>query len=406
MPESADARRARNINICLQGNNNNDSKLVPVYYHNYDFEFVTELEPDHEGWQENDDFHAEHSGGHSPPLTLTKDFAEEEWAKIQSALEACVEELLTHSNSLIDLGEIDFVPIRESQLLSVQLRHDESQVVNRHLGLLALPSIYQPNAPDEDINPRGDIVDSFRRLACSGCAAYSGRLYARLVPDAFKQEPRLLPFRLRVEIAFAFRIPDICAKVNNLPIRDPLVEARRHILSILCPRESVLPPHYHGNTDVPFLYATLQPAPPLPNHNAETAVQPADLRATLLPFQRRSVAWLLAREGKLISQAGEIVSKPFAQEQHDHPLFWETVMLDEDNEWWYNRWHGKLMDVRPELRESLGGLLAEEPGLGKTVECISLILLNPSAGRDPSTRIWDALARLHVRPIKVTHSLY
>lgn len=43
----------------------------------------------------------------------------------------------------------------------------------------------------------------------------------------------------------------------------------------------------------------------------------------------------------------------------------------------------------------------EEPGLGKTLECIALILLNPGIGRNPTVTRWDPEAKVEVKQITV-----
>lgn len=40
-------------------------------------------------------------------------------------------------------------------------------------------------------------------------------------------------------------------------------------------------------------------------------------------------------------------------------------------------------------------------GLGKTIECIALILLNPAPERSPACERWDAAAQIYVKEIKV-----
>jgi E3 ubiquitin-protein ligase SHPRH len=50
----------------------------------------------------------------------------------------------------------------------------------------------------------------------------------------------------------------------------------------------------------------------------------------------------------------------------------------------------------------LGGILAEEPGLGKTLETIGLIMLNPAPkDRNPSVTYWDEASQLEIKKIKV-----
>lgn len=48
----------------------------------------------------------------------------------------------------------------------------------------------------------------------------------------------------------------------------------------------------------------------------------------------------------------------------------------------------------------------EEPGLGKTLECIALILLNPGIGRNPTVVRWDPEAKVEVKQIKVSIILF
>ena len=65
------------------------------------------------------------------------------------------------------------------------------------------------------------------------------------------------------------------------------------------------------------------------------------------------------------------------------PIFWlagEDDELDED---------------------ASGGIVAEEPGLGKTLECISTVIMNPAPHRSPVNKRWDAAAKIDVREIKV-----
>ncbi|KAL4985044.1 peptide N-acetyl-beta-D-glucosaminyl asparaginase amidase A-domain-containing protein [Aspergillus falconensis] len=99
----------------------------------------------------------------------------------------------------------------------------------------------------------------------------------------------------------------------------------------------------------------------------------------LFPFQRRAVRWLLHREGKELSSNGQVVPV----EEHTKTGLPESfqrindadggvcfashlyMIVTRDISGWY--------DVNDHLK---GGVLAEEMGLGKTVEMISLICLN------------------------------
>lgn len=103
------------------------------------------------------------------------------------------------------------------------------------------------------------------------------------------------------------------------------------------------------------------------------------IECELFPFQKRAVRWLLKREGKDIHQNGQIIpiekSKTdglpasfHRQQDADGRTYYFSQLfmtLIRDTSTWY--------DAADHLR---GGILAEEMGLGKTVEVIALICLN------------------------------
>ncbi|KAG0212392.1 hypothetical protein BGX28_006361 [Mortierella sp. GBA30] len=124
------------------------------------------------------------------------------------------------------------------------------------------------------------------------------------------------------------------------------------------------------------LYTHLRPAtfgePP-------KGIQPALLRPQLLPFQRRSVAWCLQRECGVVNDFGTVEYKEPAMTEK-LPLSWETATTPSGQLLFINRLYGAICPANPELvaeqQEPRGGILAEEMGLGKTVEMLALILLN------------------------------
>lgn len=104
---------------------------------------------------------------------------------------------------------------------------------------------------------------------------------------------------------------------------------------------------------------------PLSDMSSEGAalVDPAGLECELLPFQRRAVAWMLQRER---GEAPPIVTSA-----------WQAVP-GTDGRVWVDRMLTRVcasrdppVDIFTPVR---GGILAEEMGLGKTVEIIALIL--------------------------------
>ncbi|KAL2864568.1 putative SNF2 family helicase/ATPase [Aspergillus lucknowensis] len=103
------------------------------------------------------------------------------------------------------------------------------------------------------------------------------------------------------------------------------------------------------------------------------------IECELFPFQRRAVRWLLYREGKVLNSDGQAVRILDARKDRLPESFQQITDVDgetcyashlhmiitRDLSGWYN--------VDDHLK---GGILAEEMGLGKTVEMISLMCLN------------------------------
>ncbi|KAI0078425.1 hypothetical protein K474DRAFT_1594151 [Panus rudis PR-1116 ss-1] len=224
-----------------------------------------------------------------------------------------------------------------------------------------------------------------------------------LCPDS---DQATLPFRLQVVITFSMCFPGIrkpiVAEGRNAQRRvTEQDERQRRIISYLFPDETPPPAQYHGSTDISLLFSIVHGAPSLQHPQEEMALQPVDLVSTLLPFQRRSVAWLLSREGKRMTAEGDLI--PIEDDDDSTlPLFWHSSTADDGSKVYYNRILGEVSVTRPVDNSPPGGILAEEPGLGKTLECISLILLNPAVGRNPDTKTWDPIAKIDVKEVPTT----
>ncbi|PWY98616.1 hypothetical protein BCV70DRAFT_201936 [Testicularia cyperi] len=152
--------------------------------------------------------------------------------------------------------------------------------------------------------------------------------------------------------------------------------------------------------DASFIYGNLRPA------KVETpdSIQPHSMAPTLLPFQRRSTAFLLGREGKKLDSSGCTVPSNCVL-AHDGPsqvgLWWRQIGA---RPLFYN-WIEARFVVDPSLTTSSdikGAMLAEEMGLGKTVEIIALILLNTDHTADSRPSYYDPANEIDVWPTKTT----
>lgn len=137
-------------------------------------------------------------------------------------------------------------------------------------------------------------------------------------------------------------------------------------------------------------YAALRPAPDLPFGFDARKLQPDSMTKPLLPFQKRSVARLLEREGSPMVTGNKAFTYPEGQwvkfdfgkfgEYAFHRLTSQLVRLNADPKGKGRAddtsWEDGLDHVFP-LSKVRGTMLCEEMGLGKTVEAIALVLLHP-----------------------------
>lgn len=185
---------------------------------------------------------------------------------------------------------------------------------------------------------------------------------------------------------------------EEIELSAALAEAQRRVLLHIfppSPHDTVTPVTVQRFTD------SLQRAPPLPFSVSEHSLQPKDLKCSLLPFQRRSVFWMLNREGFTMSPRGEVVMN---KETRSFSSMWDQVSTPAGSTRYLNRITGQLrkeQDIE-DLPPVHGGILAEMMGCGKTVECIALMLLNPPVNRGPWKSQWSDIARAPIHEVKTT----
>lgn len=314
--------------------------------------------------------------------------------------------------------------------------------------LFLLPDIPWPdgiaeyNLGEQDMKSSGvhrDFITACAALQSHRRLKLEANLQLHILPEGTYDPLRDFPFELRAHFVLSLAIPGTYYPFDNALSRskaDELEGLQRRLICCLSKTPLVRPAHGIDDatgeaTDVtiPFFLNVMRPAPPLAQDVTYELLQPDGLLPTLMPFQRRTVAWMLAREGKRMSHAGTVVpldvSEASSSEANRHlPLFWEEIELGSQS-FFFNRLTSALSPTFPEPHTmALGGILAEEPGwflscnlcdgeftagllpgLGKTMECLSLVLLNPAPKRNPSNERWDPEAQLNVKEIKVTFSL-
>lgn len=309
-------------------------------------------------------------------------------------------------NQKFDLGNLNFA-VGEERLVAcsdVLAAVSSSDLLPR--ALLQVPEFKFDDIDAEAHDFPADSVDVMAACAIlmtAGRVKLDGRLHFTSLPRD-DRSGGLLPFKLQIELNVSLITPAIYEPPSSRDAKTArrIEDAQRRLLQYVYPPNTT-PPTFDGAVNIPYFYSILGPAPALPPSVDEDALQSPLLVPTLLPFQRRSVAWLLDREGMTIdASSGKVVPKT---ESADF-TFWTRV--EEGNQTWYlHRLTGYLSPTTPEEEPALGGILAEEPGLGKTLETIALVLLNPAPEeRNPTVTRWDPEAKLDVRAIKVCGLLH
>ena len=325
------------------------------------------------------------------------------WDNEYKKLQATLSTLSDSSPSLntIELGDIQFAEYQGSVVAMAYNPHSQNE---SNTWLFIVPSLLI----DGDSNDLGSSSSTDLLLACRTLQGY-GQAYVeaslKLVVLPLNTFDNHLPFALRLEFVVSLVLP-LALDPTPLSRRAQVLareDAQRRLLRATYLSKDITSLAVNDEVTVSKLYSMLGSAPPLPSEGANKAMQPASLVPTLLPFQRRSVAWMLEKEGMVVNEEGLIVP----QKSSDNFSFWQKIKQG-DHTWYLHRLSGELSANPPDIIPApFGGILAEEPGLGKTVETIALILLNPAPPEyNPTMSSWDPKSALEVKAVKVSSTTY
>ncbi|KAJ5022642.1 SNF2 family N-terminal domain-containing protein [Bipolaris maydis] len=192
----------------------------------------------------------------------------------------------------------------------------------------------------------------------------------------------------------------------------------RWMLGISVVEDETIRGHY-AKEDLTLLSTYMRDAVPQDNNTWTLSdfynsvhVPPRDLKVSprieqaltetkLLPFQQRTVDWLLRREGVTFSPSGAL--EPFVNTSP--PTSFRPKQDATGRLCYVSQLRGTIITHLSEatadmLRSLRGGILAEEMGLGKTVELIAL--MSHHKREIPQGNVYDAYTGAHVKPSGAT----
>lgn len=338
--------RSKRAKIADDVSTENDHSTIPVYRHTFDLRFTTRTVPAGSGTSYTDGIRA---------------LSPAETEKAQNIEAELLNVLRAHYNGptqdiTIDLGDFNArnLPCYASREPPFGLW---SPSLNRHLCILPREPVSIDTSSYDVALLRGDLFSFVNAMPCLPLPRASLSATASLVVKpvtSWDPSSDDMPFRLVVDVDMAFHTPAIFEPLAGNRLAN---EARRALLHFAFP--SPTPDSFHGRVDIPFFYASVHPAPQLSSDKAHEATQPDALLPTLLPFQRRTVAWMLDREGKVLEpSSGTVIERPM--DFTNLPLFWERVTVKPkvgpETVWYYRRLTGDLTAEFPDAElECLGG---------------------------------------------------
>ncbi|QSZ29404.1 hypothetical protein DSL72_003918 [Monilinia vaccinii-corymbosi] len=119
---------------------------------------------------------------------------------------------------------------------------------------------------------------------------------------------------------------------------------------------------------------------PDPYDEVPASIETPNLKSTLYPFQKRAVQWMLRREGSEWSAATGSVRAAQLETTDRLPISFSPATDAQGRSFYISQLFGMIVfDLAPffAAEQSIkGGILAEEMGLGKTIEMIALLTLH------------------------------
>ncbi|KIL91220.1 hypothetical protein FAVG1_05919 [Fusarium avenaceum] len=221
---------------------------------------------------------------------------------------------------------------------------------------------------------RSEEDDESRRLL-KGCS------FSRSQPNALWRTTDIkLEWRgVQATMSFSFNFYWNESPSPNMQYKSTIVrKASQPFINLLLRGSSADDLPYRSSTCSPMDFYDAAFVPRKSDQVPET-IQIDALDSTLYPYQKRSLQWLLQREGVQWSEVDHDVV-PY-EANNDESVYDFKKLLDLDGKEYYlsEVFHTVTRDVKlfRQAETSIkGGILAEEMGLGKTLEILGLILLH------------------------------
>uniref|UniRef100_A0A6P7GAB7 E3 ubiquitin-protein ligase SHPRH-like n=1 Tax=Diabrotica virgifera virgifera TaxID=50390 RepID=A0A6P7GAB7_DIAVI len=162
-------------------------------------------------------------------------------------------------------------------------------------------------------------------------------------------------------------LPQFYPKIGNC-LKDLFIQLFGQICSNTYDNFENTSKKFRGKSEIQNLYDKLKEKRKTDkfDYNVEENVQHHNLKSKLKPYQQESVKWMLYRERMEDSKTDFL------------DPFYILIKLTSNNEIYFNKYTGFVCNEKPITTLSTKvGILGDEMGLGKAVEVLSCILLNP-----------------------------